>query len=84
MNTLKMLTKMVTNCWPAAFCAFLSFVALHSRLHYDTSTLEPALFSFACWLPMCFFFVGIVTFRMHLELCELRKRLADLEQKKPI
>lgn len=41
--------------------------------------VEAGIFSF---LPMCFFFVGNVTFGMHRELRDLRKRLADLEQKK--
>jgi len=38
--------------------------------------------SFLCFLPMCFFFVAAATSSLQREVRELRKRLADLEQKK--
>jgi hypothetical protein len=37
---------------------------------------------FFAFLPMCFFFVGTLTFGMNRDLRELRKRLTDLEQRK--
>lgn len=66
---------------PAAFCAFLSVGALvmQIQLRPDSDAWKPA---FYCFLPMCFMFVGFVTFAMHKELKDLRERLAALEQKK--
>ncbi len=72
--------KAITHWTPAAFCAFISLTALSIWGRSSGSGWwQPIFFSF---LPMCFFFVGIVTFGMHRELRELRKRLDDLEQKK--
>jgi hypothetical protein len=72
--------KTIAHWVPAAFCAFISFTALSASIRPpDSGWWRPAFFSF---LPMCFLFVGFVTFGMHRELRELRKRLADLEQKR--
>jgi hypothetical protein len=72
--------KTIAHWTPAAFCAFISLIAVFAWVRSsDTGWWQPVFFAF---LPMCFFFVGAVTFAMHRELRELRKRLADLEQKK--
>ena len=73
-------TMKTINHWiPAAFCAFISFMALFaSGSSADSGWWRPAFFSF---LPMCFFFVGSATTQMYRELCELRRRIAELEQR---
>ena len=67
---------------PAAFCAFLSIMALVGWVSTLNSQYPnwalPAFYSF---LPMCFFFVGSAATRQHQELQELRQKVADLEQK---
>ena len=71
--------KTITHWIPAAFCAFLSLIALFAFVRSpDAGWWRPAFFAF---LPMCFFFVGSATAQMDRELRDLRKRLTDLEQK---
>jgi hypothetical protein len=73
---------------PGVFCAFISLIALFGsigpHLFFGTRSYEvwwqPVFFAF---LPMCFFFVGIGTTHLHRELNELRRRIAELEQKEP-
>ena len=72
--------KNIAHWIPAIFCAFISLIALAgSVFSTDSGWGRMPFFAF---LPMCFFFVGSVTFRMDRELRELRKRLDDLEQQK--
>jgi hypothetical protein len=69
--------KTIANWVPAVFCAFLSLMALFAFTRSpDAQWWRPAFFSF---LPLCFFFVGSVTFQLHRELRELRQRVTDLE-----
>lgn len=71
--------KTITHWIPAAFCAFLSLIALFAFVRSPNfGWWRPVFFAF---LPMCFFFVGSATAQMHRELRDLRKRLTDLEQK---
>ena len=71
--------KPLTHWVPAAFCAFISLIALFASVRSpDSGWWRPAFFAF---LPMCFYFVGAATTQMHGELRELRHRLAELEQK---
>jgi hypothetical protein len=67
------------NWTPAAFCAFISLVALFGSIGSDTGWWRPTFFAF---LPLCFYFVGVVTFQMQGELRELRKQLAELQEKR--
>ena len=68
--------KKIAHWLPAIFCGFLSLIALNASIDAKGSEWwRPAFFSF---LPMCFFFVGNVTFQMHRELRELRQRLASV------
>ena len=62
---------------PAAFCAFISLIALFASVDPAAGWWRPTFFAF---LPMCFFFVGIVTSQMQGEIGELRKQLADLKE----
>ena len=71
--------KTITHWIPAAFCAFISLIALFASVGSpDSGWWQPAFFAF---LPMCFFFVGAATTQMHRELRGLRQRLTELEQK---
>ena len=58
---------------PALFCAFLCVMAI------ATSTTI-VFFSF---LPMCFVFVGIVTYSMFRQIRELKAELAELRAVRP-
>jgi len=72
--------KTITHWIPAAFCAFISFMALFaSVVSPDSGWWRPAFFAF---LPMCFLFVGSATAQMHRELRSLRQRMIELEQKR--
>jgi hypothetical protein len=67
--------KTIAHWLPAAFCAFLSLIALIGSISSpDAGWWRPAYYSF---LPMCFVFVGSVTLQMHRELRELRQRLSE-------
>ena len=68
---------MISHWVPAVFCAFLSLTALAVQIRANTSVLTAAFF---CFLPMCFFFAGVVTASMHRELRQLQDRLAALER----
>jgi len=71
--------KTITHWIPAAFCAFISLIALVASVGSpDAGWWRPAFFAF---LPMCFFFVGTATTQMQRELRALRQRLTELEQK---
>lgn len=76
---MKNITQNIAHWAPAAFCAFISLMALSLEIRSDSSGWKIV---FLCFLPMCFFFVANVTTSLHRELRELRKRLAELEQKK--
>ena len=71
--------QLVRHWIPAAFCAFISFIALCASVGSDAGWWRPAFFAF---LPMCFFFVGAVTSQMQGEIRELRKQLAELQEKR--
>ena len=60
---------------PAIFCAFLSLMALFGPSVVGTSGWQITFLSF---LPMCFFFVAIVTSSMERKLLELQRELAEL------
>jgi hypothetical protein len=72
--------KSITHWIPAAFCVCISLIDLAASVASSKSGWGRPVF--VAFLPMCFFFVGIVTIRMHRELRELRQRLTELEQKK--
>ena len=69
--------SMIAHWVPAVFCAFLSLTALAVQIRANAPFLMAAFF---CFLPMCFFFVGVVTASNHRELLQLRDRLAALER----
>jgi hypothetical protein len=63
---------------PAAFCAFISLMALFASTGEGEGWWRPAFFAF---LPMCFFFVGSAMLGMQRQIGELRQRLAALDRK---
>jgi hypothetical protein len=60
---------------PAAFCAFISFMALFASIGDGEGWWRPTFFAF---LPMCFIFVGGAILRMQREIRELRLRLSEV------
>lgn len=64
----------IGNYMPAAFCAFLSLIALVG-IGFDGEWWRPAFFSF---LPLCFVFVGSASVQMQREIGELRRQLAEM------
>jgi hypothetical protein len=64
---------------PAAFCAFISLLALSMQIGSDSWAWKPM---FYCFLPMCFFFVGGTMVDMQREIRELSQRLAQLERER--
>ena len=71
--------KSISHWIPAAYCAFLSLLALSMQIGSDSGAWKPAFF---CFLPMCFFFVGGTTSQMQREIRELRRQLTDLQEKR--
>jgi len=62
---------------PAAFCTLLSIITLYPH----SETVGSGFVAFLCFLPMCFFGVGLVISEMRREISELRKHVAELQQR---
>jgi len=60
---------------PAAFCAFISTIALFASIADGGGWWRPTFFAF---LPMCFVFVGAGTWKMQRDIRELRLRLGEV------
>jgi hypothetical protein len=74
---MKQTLQSIGHWTPAAFCAFICFLALFAAPHTgNVEWWKPAFLSF---LPMCFFFVGAATWQMQTEIRELRKQVVDLQ-----
>ena len=72
--------KQTISYWvPAAFCAFISLIALFGSISSDAGWWRPAFFAF---LPMCFYFVGALMSQMQREIRELQKQLAQMQEKR--
>jgi hypothetical protein len=61
---------------PAAFCAFLSFIAMFASMSEVGAWWRT---TFLAFLPICFFFVGAPIWRMQREILELRLRLGEVK-----
>ena len=61
---------------PFAFAVYLCYSTLWRLSGSEMKVWEPAFYSF---LPMCFFFVGVATFRMEREIRELRAVVGTLQ-----
>ena len=64
---------------PATLCALISLMALFGSVIHESTWWRPTFYAF---LPMCFFFVGSIMFRMHREMARLRHRVGRLEQRR--
>src|ERR1700739_4482755 len=73
--------KSIQHWIPVMFCAFISALTLGKYLLHagENTWAGPILLAF---LPMCFYFVGPVPFRMQRELTELRQKVGELEQRR--
>ena len=63
---------------PALFCAFISIIALIGSVDWKATWWRPAFFAF---LPMCFVYAAYVTIGMQCEIRELRKQVAEMQEK---
>jgi hypothetical protein len=70
--------KAISFWVPTSLCACISMLALYGSVIHDSKLWRPAFYLF---LPLCFFLVGSITYRMHRELSRLRHRVGRLEQK---
>ncbi len=73
---MKPLWQTLIHWLPFAFAAYLCYSALWRLSGSDMKVWEPVFYSF---LPMCFFFGGVITFRMEREIRELRDVVAKLQ-----
>jgi hypothetical protein len=64
---------------PATLCAVISMAALFGTVILDSKYWRPIFYIF---LPMCFFLVGSMMYRMHREISRLRHRVGRLEYKR--
>ncbi len=70
--------KPIAYWMPAAFCAFLSVLALFGATSSgDAGWWEPTFYAF---LPMCFFFAGSAMAMMGKEIKALKEQVAALEK----
>jgi len=72
--------------WLAAwFCAFISAITVISDLGQAFLNHQPAslgmLITFLAFMPMCFYFMGLMASRQQAELNDLRGQLAALKAK---
>ena len=71
--------------WIAAiFCAGLSAITIIGNLWLmvvNKTTQNGVETTFYCFLPMCFYFVGIEIAKLHKENRELRKIVEELAKK---
>jgi hypothetical protein len=67
------------------FCAFISAMAVISDLGQSFLNHQPAqlgmLTGFLAFLPMCFYFMGLMVSRQQVELNDLRGQIAALKAK---
>ena len=60
---------------PFAFSVYLCYTTLWRLSASETAAWGPAFYAF---LPMCFFFGGVATFRLEREIRELRGQIAKV------
>jgi len=66
---------------PAIFCAFLSLITVLGNLILDfmNGTSRSGVdVAFYCFLPMCFYMVGVVLSKLREENADLRRRIDAL------
>jgi hypothetical protein len=78
-NPTTMIQK-ISHWLPMAFCVCLALISLPIFFSSGSSGALPI--PFLCFLPMCFFFVAIVTSNLQREVVELREQVAKLHGKR--
>jgi hypothetical protein len=68
------------NLLPMAFCASLSLICAAAVA--ASRSPGAGVIPFLCFLPMSFFFVGIVTTSLQQEIRELQAQLAKMQEKR--
>jgi hypothetical protein len=65
---------------PAIMCAVLSLITVVADIYgrFATGTANVGLTSFLCFLPMCFFYVGVMLKNLRDENRELKRRLEEM------
>lgn len=63
------------NWLPFAFCAFLVYIQQRNQDRITASQ------SILIWMPMCFFYVGAVTYLMQKQIADLKAELQDLKKR---
>jgi hypothetical protein len=64
---------------PAIFCGMLSLITMGADIfgRFATGTANVGLSTFLCFLPMCFFHVGVMLTNLRDENRELTRRLEE-------
>jgi hypothetical protein len=67
---------------PAAFCAFLSLVAVAGLISASSGSSlgNFGAIPFFCFLPMCFYFVAAIMGESRREIQELRSQILELKK----
>ena len=68
----------------AGFCAFLSLITIlsnHQRTVLNGTDVGGWVTAFLCFLPLCFFFVGIGFMQMQREILDMRRQVAELQKR---
>lgn len=65
---------------PAIMCAMLSLITMVADIvgRYATGTSHVGLTTFLCFLPMCFFHVGVMLKNLRDENRELKRRIDEV------
>lgn len=75
-KALQLAQDIVLGWLPFSFAMYLSHSTLAHIAPSDLEDWEPAFYSF---LPMCFFFVGMIVVVLRHEIRELRDAIAKLQ-----
>ena len=65
---------------PALFCAILSAMQLVGGIVFSDGGSNPASGTFFCFLPMCFYFVGMALKKQHDRITALENELSARAQ----
>jgi hypothetical protein len=72
-----MLNRQTLLHWmPFAFCSFLVYQYVTTGLNAPNNWQNVAI-----WLPMCFFYVGVVTHTMQKKIQKLQAEVEQLQQR---
>jgi EamA domain-containing membrane protein RarD len=70
-----MIKKQIVLHWlPTAFCAFAVYIAMRQTSRVD------ALQGLVLWLPMCFYFVAMISYSMQKQIRTLQEEIRELKK----